>query len=382
MELNRKPLYRQVADLLRKEIAQEMSVGEQLESEEKLAKRLAVSVITVREALWILAGEGVVVRQHGRGTFVGDPSKKDRHVAVLIERDIAHPRLSHFFLNVTQQVRAFLEGEGHRVQIYIGRLQPGESSETLTCQGFLEDAEADKLSGVVAVYALPHASWTELLEDRNIPLVGIGLRHRHMIDTDYESMVEAGFRSLVENGRRKIACLGWNRDPADPGGEADGGKPYERALAKAFEKFGIEPRAGWLRNDLHPVQAGAGWEEFREAWAASDEKPDGLFIMDEFLFRDAATAILDLGIRVPEDLMVVTQANLGSDILYPFPVVGLVVDPEAVALRLAQMLDTLLSGEPVEDSRLVYPFEVETLAPADRGAGARVPTRSTKHSKH
>ncbi len=369
MELNRKPLYRQVADLLRKEIAADMSIGDQLESEEKLAKRLSVSVITIREALWILAGEGVVVRRHGRGTFVGEPLKKERHVAVLIERDIANPRLSHFFLPVTQQVRDNLEEKGHRVQIYIGRLQPGEVSETLTCRSFLEDVEADKVSGVVAVYALPHVSWTQLLEDRGIPLVGIGIRHRYMIDTDYERMVELGLRRLLENGRKRIACLGWNRDPADPGGDAAGAKPYEKALERAFAELGLEARPEWLRNDLHPAHSGAGWEEFREIWTANKEKPDGLFIMDDFLFRDAATAILDLGIRVPEDLMVVTQANEGSEILYPFPVIGLVVDPDQTALRLAEMLHTLLSGGTLSQERLFYPFEVKTLAPAGSRRG-------------
>ena len=53
MELNRKPLYRQVADLLTKEIDATMARGDQLESEEKLAKRFSVSVNTIREALWI-----------------------------------------------------------------------------------------------------------------------------------------------------------------------------------------------------------------------------------------------------------------------------------------------------------------------------------------
>lgn len=381
MELNRKPLYRQVADLLRKEIGAGMSAGDRLESEEKLGKRLQVSVITIREALWILAGEGLVDRQHGRGTFICEPPKPlERHIGVLIERDISHPRLSQFFLSVTQQVRTLLEERGHRVQIYIGRLSPGEVSETLTCHGFLEDLKAEKLAGVVAVYALPHDSWTEPLEKRKIPLVGIGIRHRNMIDTDYDSMVEDGIRHLVENGRKKIACLGWNRDRADPGGEADGGEPYERALLRAFEKWGIEGNVKWLRNDLHPSQAGAGWEEFREIWFASEEKPDGLFIMDEYLFRDAIPAILDLGIRVPEDLMVVTQVNKGSQIVCPFPVVALEVDPGQTAFQLAEMLHALLSEGTLAGQRVYYPYEVKIVegAESDRELSrAKIPSTRT-----
>lgn len=370
MELNRKPLYKQVAELLRKEIAETLSPGDQLEAEDKLAKRLAVSVITIREALWILAGEGTVVRQQGRGTFVGEATGGGRQVAVLMERDIAHPRLSYFFLRVTQQVRHYLELRGHRVQIYIGRLGPGEESETLTCSNFREDVEADKVSGVAAVYALPESSWTRSLEDRGIPLVGLGLRHRHMIDTDYSHMVEEGVRNLVENGRKKIACLGWNRGEADPGGAPAGGKPYERALERAFAKYDVRARPQWIRDDLHPAQAGAGWEEFREIWTANREKPDGLLVMDDFLFRDAAAAILDMNVRVPEDLKVVTHANKGAEILYPFPVTGLVVDPDLTALRMVEMLQTLLKGKTPENPRTFYPFSVEAIEPAGRADNA------------
>jgi GntR family transcriptional regulator len=52
--------------------------GGRLPSEEELALELGVSRATVRDALRSLADRGLIVRRHGRGTYVADrPIKKD-----------------------------------------------------------------------------------------------------------------------------------------------------------------------------------------------------------------------------------------------------------------------------------------------------------------
>ncbi|TSB46518.1 GntR family transcriptional regulator [Alkalicoccobacillus porphyridii] len=64
-----RPLYLQVIDKLRKDIAQ-YEEGRQLPSEFELAKQMGVSRATLREALRLLEDEGLLVRRHGVGTFV------------------------------------------------------------------------------------------------------------------------------------------------------------------------------------------------------------------------------------------------------------------------------------------------------------------------
>lgn len=65
------PKYYQVEQLLRRRIA-EMDSGQALPSEPDLAKEYAVSRSTVRTAIEVLAGEGLLLRLQGRGTFVVD----------------------------------------------------------------------------------------------------------------------------------------------------------------------------------------------------------------------------------------------------------------------------------------------------------------------
>jgi GntR family transcriptional regulator len=65
------PLPDLVADILREAIADGRLVsGQHLPSEPQLAEQLGVSRATLRQALALLTQEGLLVRQHGRGTFV------------------------------------------------------------------------------------------------------------------------------------------------------------------------------------------------------------------------------------------------------------------------------------------------------------------------
>ncbi len=333
--LNRSPLYRQVADHLRDEIERNGKPGDRLDSEEKLAARYSVSLITIRESLRLLAGEGWIERRHGKGTFIADRCGRG-WTAVLIERDIGHPRASYFYLRLAQEVRRLLETANEKVKLYIGRLRPGEISAQLTCREFLDDLEAGLISGVVAIDVLQHPSWTEALVTKKLPLVGTGGGTRgHMLGLDRRRMVKEGVDLLVESGRRHLALLGWE----GPRDDFNSRTPFFVDLFHAaLADHGLTAPEEWIRTDLHPALPGVGWEQFREVWTAGSTKPDGLLVCEDFMFPDAATAILDMNIAVPDQLQVVTHTNRGSGMFFPFPVDKFEVDPNRTAVALVELL--------------------------------------------
>jgi GntR family transcriptional regulator, phosphonate transport system regulatory protein len=65
-------VYDQIADVLTEEIRVRHNVGERLASEQVLAERFAVNRHTIRHAIDMLVGLGLVERRHGLGTFVLD----------------------------------------------------------------------------------------------------------------------------------------------------------------------------------------------------------------------------------------------------------------------------------------------------------------------
>lgn len=66
-----RPVFQKIADVLRAEIAAgKPGPGERLGSETRLMERFDVSQGTVRHAIDVLRGEGIVMSEHGRGVFV------------------------------------------------------------------------------------------------------------------------------------------------------------------------------------------------------------------------------------------------------------------------------------------------------------------------
>ncbi|MGW3626939.1 GntR family transcriptional regulator [Streptomyces sp. NPDC000880] len=70
-----------IADDLRDQIASgRIKAGERLPSEAQLATRYAVSTPTLRSALAVLQGEGIVEKIHGKGNFVRHPLRRITYV--------------------------------------------------------------------------------------------------------------------------------------------------------------------------------------------------------------------------------------------------------------------------------------------------------------
>jgi len=73
VQIKRKALYLEVIDVLMQLIQEgKYPPRSKLPSEEQLAQEFGVSRVTLREALRVLAEDGVIIRRHGNGTFIRD----------------------------------------------------------------------------------------------------------------------------------------------------------------------------------------------------------------------------------------------------------------------------------------------------------------------
>ncbi len=347
--LRRESLSRQIIPILREEILTHRQPGQRLEPIEQMAKHFSVSFPTMREALSVLEQEGLVERHVGRGTFVGDLNKS-RHVGVLIEQDIADPHAPYFGRRVSQQVVRFLCQASVRARLYVGhRPVADDSPRPLTCADFLEAVERRRLSGVVAFApdcTLPY--WLGAVQAQHIPVVGGSGQYSCAVKHEGRSL-RMGVEYLLRRGRRRIALMEYHA-PLDHTGALE-------SFHTAMRMAGAEVNPRWIRHSLNPCAPGANLEEFPSIWAASREKPDGLLICDDNLFPATAMAILRLGVRVPQDLLVVTHWNKGSGIAVPFPVAKLEVDTDGCARLMGRTLLKLMRGEAVKRS-LAVPCEL------------------------
>jgi DNA-binding LacI/PurR family transcriptional regulator len=301
-----------------------------LESEAHLAGQLGVSVLTLRQALSVLAHEGLIERRQGSGTYVADPRAK-RHVAImsLASEDVPD---SSFQLRIANLLGSIFQQRGYRFRFYVWV----PTAEGVVCPDFVEEASQGRISGAafVAMHADPAMP---ILRKKKIPFVLTTESDPPGVAIDYEQVVRDGTQYLLDRGCRRIALMQWG-----------GYGIHHRTnpvFASVLAKQGLRPDPRWMRAHVPPSVAGAGWEQFRKIWTAKAEKPDGLLVTDDVMFRDVAMGILKLGIRVPDQLHVATQTNKGSGINCPFPFAALEIDPREYAEELATMLIQLMSKE-------------------------------------
>jgi GntR family transcriptional regulator len=77
------PKYAQIADIFRQRIARGIwAQGLRLPANENLAAEFGVSRVTIRQAVDLLARDGIIEARQGRGTFITGTLKQDRWLKV------------------------------------------------------------------------------------------------------------------------------------------------------------------------------------------------------------------------------------------------------------------------------------------------------------
>jgi hypothetical protein len=354
-------LYQQVAATLRRELASgRHKPGERFASQNELARRFGTNATTAREAVALLVHDGWLTRRFGSGTYVAERAARPA-VGIYSAFDFLVPRASPFHFLLPHYLREFLNGAGIDAGIYIGSRLAEERPSLPADRRFVDDVAGGRLDALAILTGPVGAAWENWIRNLAIPAVGSGTDFR--VDIGYGDMLRRSVRLLAAQGCRRIALLSWSEAVLGP------------QLRDALQGCGLEFHPEWVQSSFNPMLTGSGWSEFREVWAARREKPDGLIIADDVLFEDARIAIHEMGLRVPEQLRVVTHAIKGSGVRYSFPVTLAQVDVERYAALLGGMLVKLIRGEEVKPPMPVLPLElVETrpaTAPATAGNVAR-----------
>jgi len=341
------PKSRWLAERMAKEIRErhlkQTRPGGRLLPVRQLARELGVCVRTVLAAQRILAERGELEIRHGSGAYLPEARGPCR-AGIFTAFNILQPGVSTFHSRVAWELSRCLEHNGIPTEVYIGRPTLKEDDPPSACCRLMADVQSGRLDGLVILCCPTTIEWRKTIESLRIPAVGCNTPYR--VEMGYADMVRRAVRRLREQGSRRIAMLAWERDG------------LRGPLRRALEECGLEYCPEWVRHDLHPGLSAAGWEEFREAWTARRDKPDGLLVTDDMLFREACLAIQELRIRVPEQLRIVAHANKGAYRHYPFPVTEALVDPQRYAEMLSAMLLKRMRGEAMEPRTVTLPFEI------------------------
>ena len=331
----RRPLYRQVAEQIRK-MLHHYSPGDRLETEAVLLRRLGVSILTLRRSMEELEREGLIEKRQGSGTFYrGGAALQRRHVAVLLDVDETSPNLSPYFPKLTREIRKALNQLGIASRPYQGDLQLGTEATGLTSQDLLDDVRLERISGLISFFTHREEGWVSLLRKHHIPVIDPEFTHALFPERRF---LPWAMDLLVRHGRRRVAAITWE-SPTDQR------RPFSRQLQTLSAQYNLPIDQAWLDVSADGWEQGMGWERFRDIWTNAPEKPDALIIDDDTIFSDVQQAILEMGINVPEDLLVLVQTSDAYPLDPRIPVGLEIIDTQQTAMIYAEIMKSLLNGE-------------------------------------
>ena len=283
--------HREIARALRQEIKTGLwQAGERLPGEQDLARRFAVSYMTMRQAVTNLVQESVLVRVRGKGTFVvaqnrsSEPGRTGQPMALLIPCDMQRMD-PYYFPEVLDGFQEAVEAAGRRASLY--------SFDAVEQPGVLEPGTA------IACLLIDRSSLqtVETLRDSGYRVLAInrysGRRSIPSVRIDDARGIEEAIGHLVALGHERIGfVLGprTNIDAAD----------RQRGFRNGIKRYGLRvaPEAG------DGFTEASGYAAAREMLSGS-QRPTAIACASDLSAIGAIKAARDFGLSVPRGLSVV-----------------------------------------------------------------------------
>lgn len=342
--------------------------GEHIPSEAALVAELGISRATVRRAIRGLVRKGVIESRAGVGHVVRSAQPRTR-IALLYGKHVFQPGGAPFDQLMMTACRRELQRRQCEVITYMTRIE--DAAHMGDRERLIRDVHKGLIRGVLVVgwpcpqiddpvVARMDADLRDALQAQGIPWAGATDEDvPGAVNCDYQALGLLGAAYFVEHRAQRIGLIIAGEDPDSDERVLAG---YRQALERAGAPFRPEClcRAGGMGET-------AGYHAFKAWWPTAGE-PDAIVVEDDFLFRGALFAALDLGIAIPDRLRFASLSIKGSPMFFPRPFVRLEIDPEQIG-RLA--VDILLSMVRNPDEKIAaVAIEPRVIPPDSWGPGS------------
>ncbi len=337
-------LYEQIKRHFEKRIRQgHMASHEPLPGTMVLAKELEISHLTIRKAYKLLEEEGLVYSVQGKGTLVSESVGRPT-IAVVTWLDQLAQRYTHSSsAAIMQELVHVIEADG-----CVPRLMMLTTSRNMMYEGRWNDHDRELLDaeGLRAVYFtgtdLP-AEFVEQCQNNRIPLVGVSAARRNIkgsVAFDPEALVRMAGECLKERGRKRPALIFLD---TTPGGDRECARRYGRLLRDV----------GGFKESIQTIGVALPTSVCGQAAARqlleSSRQIDSLVCLDDVIHQGVGWACHEKGVRVPEDLLLISQANKGLTPPFLVPTVRLNCDYVSLVDVAHQTMNRMLENKPIDD---------------------------------
>lgn len=320
---SRKPLYKQVEIILRKQIdTGQYGPGARLPSIREMSKNLGINHVTVRQAVNNLVSAGLLTSNRGRGTFVRD-HRVSRAVWNLMVPDLEVP-LSALMARAVSKVARTNKAELHIIGSH--------SDPDIECEN-LQQVGSDPSTGLLlfSMMGLQPALNIMKLILQGMPIVLVD-RYFEDIPTWHvcSDNVQAGrlaTEHLIERGRRRIVFASHIQVTAS--------RHRFSGYCETMIQNGLQPVYQAIQEPLYPGDSSCiGTREL----LMHDPKPDAILYVNDRRALHGMREIKAAGLKIPDDIAVMGIDDAPMAALADPPLTTIAQDADTVGRRAAELL--------------------------------------------
>ena len=319
--------------------------GVQLPTYESLEKEFSSSRMTMNKAISRLKDDGFLTGVERKGVFVAErPPYLDR-VALLLATT---GRLSRFMNCLENSAKDIIQSSGREIAIFPNlNFMHFSSAEAKLLK---RQVNSRTLAGLIVTFD-PDACPDQEIFANTLPKVflspGLKVNDGTELSMDNETFVRKALARLKETGAKRIAVLSFPK-----------ANPSIDHASRLMDEYGLLSKPEWqIRMDNPEIAT----QIVRLMLSADkDRRPDGLLLLDDHLTEHAAKGIVSEGIKVPDELKVLSHCNWEMPPSRPFPIELLGYD-SSIVLRLGlKAIDNANKGIKSSVPLMVHPlFENE-----------------------
>lgn len=343
-----------IVDALRERIVQgELAPGSRLPNRVEIERSFNASSITVQRALERLKVEGFVVASRRNGTHVVHKPPHLNHYALVFPSNPGGLEWNRFWTAICEHATRLSQGSDRKLPIYYN------VDGHVDCEDYLNLERAvrsHRLAGVIFGNNPNCLRNSPLLEEPGIPRVGIMSAVAHntipAVYPDARSFYDLALDYVAAKGYRRVAVL-----------LAHGLKlEFEPGLTSR----NLITRPYWIqRISLWTPETARGVVHLLMN-PAQTERPDALIVADDNLLDPTLRGLADAGVRIPQDLELVSHCNFPTHDSKPVPMQRLGFDVRRVLEACIESIDRQRAGEVVPSEVAVPPQFEEEIGDAGR----------------
>ena len=342
--------YQTLAEMLRRELLRQGQHGAKLPTEQELSERYGLSRQTVRHALQFLEQEGLIQRRQGSGSFStvrgGSQSRQVAVVASFLD--------DYIFPSILHDAQSVFAREGYSTLVYATENEVSNERDILE-QLLNQPVAGILVEGVKTALPNPNLPLYRQLRESGVPLLFLhgacaGLAGVPCIADDNYAGGYMLAKHLLDKGHRSLAGIFKSDDLQGPqryqgfvSAIRDAGVPLRD---RSFLWFDTQDRLEMVNlNDISLLR--------RFLDVRLDKATAVVCYNDEIAFL-LIRELLARGLRVPQDVAVVSFDNSYYSQISPVPITSLRHPLPRMGQVAAEQLLGMLRGEPGQSRALPW----------------------------